>query len=146
MKVLQQLLAGIFAAGALGLIAELLLIGHLEDVWQGIPFAVLGFSLVALAWNAIRGGASSGHLFLGASLLLIAGGIAGVVLHYRSNTEFELEMSPTLGGWPLVREAMTGAIPALAPGALVQLGLIGVAYWYGGVRLRAPVHDQENTI
>ena len=146
MKVLRRLLAGIFVAGALGLIAELLLIGHIEDVWQGIPFALLTFSLVALAWNTVHGGASSAHAFLATSLLLVAGGIAGVVLHYRSNTEFELEMYPSLAGWPLVREALTGAIPALAPGALVQLGLIGVAYWYGGVRLRAPVHDQENTI
>ena len=146
MKVLQRLLAGIFVAGALGLLAELLLIGHLEDVWQGIPFALLALSLVALTWNAIRREASSGYLFLGASLLLIAGGVTGIVLHYRSNTEFELEMYPTLAGWPLMREALSGAIPALAPGALVQLGLIGVAYWYGGARLRAPLHDQENTI
>jgi hypothetical protein len=146
MKVLQRLLAGIFVAGALGLLAELFLIGHLEDVWQGIPFLLLALSLVALAWNAIRREAASGYLFLGTSLLLIAGGVAGIVLHYRSNTEFELEMSPSLAGWPLVREALTGALPALAPGALVQLGLIGVAYWYGGARLRAPVYGQENTI
>jgi hypothetical protein len=146
MKILQRLLAGIFVAGAVGLSAELLLIGHLEDVWQGIPFALLTFSLVALAWNAIRREATSGYVFMGTSLLLIAGGITGIVLHYRSNTEFELEMYPTLTGWALVREALTGAIPALAPGALVQLGLIGVAYWYGSARLREPVHDEENTI
>jgi hypothetical protein len=140
------MLAGIFVLGALGLAAELLLIGHIDDVWQGIPFIVLGISLAALAWETIRRDALSRQLFLGASLLLIGGGIAGVVLHYRSNTEFELEMYPSLAGWPLVREALSGAIPALAPGALVQLGLIGVAYWFGGARQRAPVHDQENTI
>jgi hypothetical protein len=146
MTVIRRLLAAIFVAGALGLCAELLLIGHVEDVWQGIPLAVLGISFVALSWDAVRRDGSSGRMFLGASLLLLACGVAGVALHYQSNTEFELEMYPSLSGWPLMREALTGAIPALAPGALVQLGLIGVAYWYTGARLRAPVHDQENTV
>jgi hypothetical protein len=35
-----------------------------------------------------------------------------------------------LAGWELFKEAMTGATPALAPGAMVQLGLIGLAWSY----------------
>ena len=143
---MQRLLAAIFLAGAFGVGAELLLIGHIDDIWQIIPLAALALSLAALTWDAVHRSGASRRLFLATSLLLVVAGAAGVVLHYRSNAEFELEMAPSLRGWPLARESLTGALPALAPGALVQLGLIGVAYWYGGVRLRAPIHDQENTI
>ena len=42
--------------------------------------------------------------------------------------EFELEMYPDLAGWKLFKDSMMGATPALAPGAMVQIGLIGLAW------------------
>lgn len=127
---LRRFLAAIFVLGSLGLTAELLLIGHVEDRWQLAPLVLIGAALAALAWRAARPTALSLHAFRAAAALLIAGGVAGVVLHYQSNIEFELEMYPDLAGFQLVREALAGAIPALAPGALVQLGLVGLAYTY----------------
>ena len=61
-------------------------------------------------------------------LLFVAAGIVGVYLHYQSNVEFELEMNPAAAGWELIRESLTGAMPALAPGTMVHLGLIGLLY------------------
>jgi hypothetical protein len=61
------------------------------------------------------------------ALCLIAGAL-GVYLHYRGNVEFELEREPTLSGLALLWEAVRGATPALAPGALAQLGLLGLLY------------------
>jgi hypothetical protein len=58
----------------------------------------------------------------------IAGGTLGVYLHYDSNVVFEREMSPEVLGWALFREAIFGATPALAPGVMVQLGLLGLAF------------------
>jgi hypothetical protein len=39
---------------------------------------------------------------------------------------------------------MTGAIPSLAPGALVELGLIGLAYAYIETHARKRIQTQEN--
>ncbi|MFB3131882.1 MAG: hypothetical protein ACE10K_05095, partial [Rhodothermales bacterium] len=44
--------------------------------------------------------------------------------------EFELEMYPTLKGLELFWESIKGATPALAPGTMIQLGLLGWAYTY----------------
>ncbi|MGH9346684.1 MAG: hypothetical protein ACRD26_05395 [Vicinamibacterales bacterium] len=127
---LRGFLAAIFLLGSIGLAAELVLVGHIEDRLQQVPLVLLAAGVVTLGWDAARRNAWSLWMLRAAALLLVAGGLAGLVLHYESNVEFELEMYPDLAGWPLVREALSGAIPALAPGALIQLGLIGLAYAY----------------
>jgi len=59
-------------------------------------------------------------------IYIVSGGL-GIYFHIRSNVEFELEMYPSMGGWELVRESLTGALPALAPGTMIYLGLLGWA-------------------
>lgn len=127
---LRRFLAAIFLLGSVGLAAELIFIGHVQDALQQIPLAFIAAGTAALIWDATRPSAWSLKLFRVAAVLLVAGGVLGVVLHYQSNVEFEREMYPDLRGFQLVREALSGAIPALAPGALVQLGLVGLAYTY----------------
>jgi hypothetical protein len=58
----------------------------------------------------------------------IAAGITGVVLHYQSNVELELEISPESAGLGLAWAAMKGGTPTLAPGTMVLLGAIGFVY------------------
>ena len=127
---LRQFLAVTFLLGSIGLATELVLIGHLEDIWQQIPFALMAAGTAMLVWDWARPTVWSLKLVRVTMLLLVAGGLLGLALHYQSNAEFELEMYPDLRGLSLVREALTGALPALAPGALIQLGLIGLAYTF----------------
>jgi hypothetical protein len=69
-------------------------------------------------------------------LALVAGGVAGLWLHYRANVEFEREISPSLTGPALFWKAIQGASPpSLAPAALIHLGLLGLAFTY-----RHPMH------
>ena len=61
-------------------------------------------------------------------LLLIVSGALGAVLHYRANMEFKLEMDPSLNGWALFSSVIQAkAPPALAPGNMALLGLLGFA-------------------
>jgi hypothetical protein len=60
--------------------------------------------------------------------LFVLAGILGIFLHYQGNVEFELEQNPGASRWALFREAVQGATPALAPGVMVQLGLLGLLY------------------
>jgi hypothetical protein len=127
---LRRFLAAIFLLGSVGLAAELVFIGHVQDISQQIPLILIAAGTAALVWDAARPSLLSLNLFRGAAMLLVVGGLLGLALHYQSNVEFEREMYPDLSGFQLVREALSGAIPALAPGALVQLGLVGLAYTY----------------
>lgn len=113
-------LRGIYLLSSLGLVVELLLIGHTEEPLQILPLALLLASSV-FVWRsrptvAIRT----------ASALMIACGTLGLILHGRANLEFAQELSPGLGGFALFWKAIQGAAPpTLAPGAFFSLGLLG---------------------
>ena len=61
-------------------------------------------------------------------LLTALSGVYGTFLHLRANFEFEQEMKPTETGLNLFLESLSGALPALAPGSLIALALIGYSY------------------
>lgn len=60
----------------------------------------------------------------------VAAGLLGLYYHYTGNSEFELEMRPSMEGFELVWESLKGATPALAPGTLVQFGLLGLLHTF----------------
>ena len=120
----------IFVLGTVGLGTELLLLGHFEEWRQQVPLALLALGLVLLAIRLFYRDAIILRLFRLTMLAFVLGGMVGLWLHLSANMEFELEMYPTLSGLELLAKALGGAMPALAPGALVQLGLIGFLYTY----------------
>ncbi len=120
----------IFVIGTVGLGTELLLLDHFEEWRQQVPLVLLALGLILLAVRLLYRGAIILRLFRWTMLAFVLGGMVGLWFHLSSNMEFELEMHPTLNGSELLLKALSGAMPALAPGALVQLGLIGFLYTY----------------
>jgi hypothetical protein len=130
LKTIRRVLLVALIAGMAGTTAELLLIGHIEDEWQLVPLVLLGVGIVIAVGHAVRPGVLTVRLLQLVMVFFIISGGVGAVLHYRGNSEFELEMQPSLGGIELVKETMTGAFPVLAPGTMVLLGLIGLVQTY----------------
>jgi hypothetical protein len=120
----------ILAFAIAGMATELVFIGHVEDVAQWVPLAVLGAGGLALAWHGAAPQGITVRVVQAVMALFVASGIAGVALHYRGNVEFEREMYPTLAGFQLVRQTLTGATPVLAPGSMTLLGLVGLTLTY----------------
>ncbi len=114
--------------GQTGVLAELWLLGHYEDAWQWAPLALLAGGLGASLRVAARPGPHSLRVLWWILLAQLVSGVVGLFLHIRANVEFELELRPDGDGWHLAREAMTGAFPALAPGAMLQLALLGMLF------------------
>ena len=129
-ETLRKLLLFTLIVSVVGTLAELLLLEHFEDAWQWAPIALLGGALVTLAWYALERGPTSLNVLRGLMVLCIASGLLGLILHYKGNVEFELEMYPDLAGWKLFKDSMMGATPALAPGAMLQIGLVGLAWTF----------------
>ena len=123
---LRRVLAALFLFGSLGTAAELVLLEHFEDVWQYAPLVLLAIGCAVLAVLLVRPSASGIRFFQVTMLAFIVSGIAGIVLHYQGNVEFELELDPEAAGFGLFWEAMKGATPALAPGTMVLLGGLGL--------------------
>lgn len=134
--VLRRVLLALVLVGAAGLALELLLLEHFESVLQWIPLALLAAVLVSGAATARWPSSRTVRIFQAFMLLCVVAGLAGVFLHYRGNIEFELEREPLRRGLSLFWEASRGATPALAPGAMAQLGLLGLAYTFRHPALR----------
>ena len=125
---IRSLLLALVIFTAAGLVPELVLLEHYDSVLQLIPFAVLGATLVAsvLAWR--RPTRRTLAAFRVVMWLCLVAGLTGVMLHAKGNWEWALERDDTVHGWPLVWKVLRGATPLLAPGAMAQLGLLGLVY------------------
>jgi cation transport ATPase len=135
---LRRVLLWIVLIGAGGLLLELLLIEHFESLSQFVPLVLLVVVLGLSGWLMVRQSRVAVRIFQAVMLLCVAAGVLGVYLHYAGNVEFELEREPLRHGLDLFWEAIRGATPALAPGALSQLGLLGLAYSFRHPALRSP--------
>lgn len=136
--ILIILLLGLFGTGV-----ELLLVGHTENIWQWIPLLLITLSVVVLIWHATVRRAASVRVFQATMILFMLSGVTGVWLHYQGKVAFKLETNPALAGMELFRAAIKGvAPPLLAPGMMIQMGLLGLAYAYRHPALRASSKDQ----
>lgn len=143
---LRRLLLALVAFTAIGLVPELVLLKHYESVWQVVPLVLLAATLAATALVWRHPGARSLNLFRVMMLLCLVAGLLGVFLHGKGNLEWALERDDTLHGWPLIWKVLRGATPLLAPGAMAQLGLLGLVFAYRHPALASTTHpDQELT-
>lgn len=133
---LRQILLLLVLFGNLGLIAELLLLGHTESFNQWIPLIVLLLGTISTLTVMFRPGHRAIRLFQCIMALFLMAGLLGLYLHYRGNVEFALERYPDASGFDLMWKALRGATPTLAPGALSQLGLLGLVYTFRHPMLR----------
>jgi hypothetical protein len=130
LHVLRRGLAAIFVLAVTGTLAELLLLEHFDSAAQLIPMAILPLSLLVLGWYGLERSARSLTAFRYMMFLLMLAGAVGLFMHFNGNRLFELSVTPEMKGMDLFWKAMTGATPALAPGSLVQIGLVGLAFTF----------------
>jgi hypothetical protein len=110
---------------------ELFLLNHIEEWRQWLPLVLVATSAIVLVRELIRASSTGLTILRILMVLLIATGLLGVVFHYQGNLEFQMEIDATQHGWPLIQKVLQAKTPpALAPGALVQMGLLGLLYTY----------------
>jgi hypothetical protein len=128
---LRRFLLVILTIGMAGTVVELLLLKHDEDAIQLVPLVLLGAGLASVLWHAVRPGTTSARVVRMVMTAFVAAGLAGVYYHYRANVEFQLETDPSLAGAALLWKVLAAkAPPALAPGVMIQFGLLGLTYTY----------------
>ena len=126
----RRLLLALVGLGMAGVATELVLLEHWEEWRQWMPLALSGVGVVAVAAAIVRPGRPTFRALRAVLALFVLSGVAGIALHYQGNAAFELEMEPGLAGAQLFWESVRGATPALAPAAMIYLGVLGwVATW-----------------
>jgi len=127
----------VLVLGLIGTVTELVLLSHYEQPVQLVPVVLIVLALVVLAWHAIGRSTASLRVLLGLMVLFVLASFAGFAAHFYGSAEFQLELEPSLSTWELVEKVMRAkAPPLLAPGMMMQLGLLGLAYIYSDSRYR----------
>ena len=128
--ILRRGILALLALGAMGVITELVLLEHYEEPVQFVPLALLALTLATILWHWIDGGRRSLRAFQVVMLLMVVAGTVGIGLHLRENVATELDLNPGSSGLAFWFEVVRGDLPTLAPGTLVQFGLLGLLYAY----------------
>ena len=126
---IRRLLLAVVVLGMAGTLTDLLLLAHYEDSAQLIPIGLIVTALAVVLGHLLHGGRASVRVLQAVMLLCVVAGLAGIGLHFNGAAEFQLEIDPSLDWRGLIRKVSgSQSPPLLAPGAMVQLGLVGLIY------------------
>ena len=129
LRIVRRWILIVLVVGLTGSGAELLLIEHYEAAAQLVPLVLVAASLGVIVWHVTSQSLASVRGLQAMMLMCLAAGAVGVALHFQGAAEFQLEMDPSISRSALVHKVMRAkAPPVLAPGVMVQLGLLGLAY------------------
>jgi hypothetical protein len=132
---LRRWLLGILALGLLGTVIELLFLEHYEEPLQFVPLLLIVTAAGIIFWELKAGNDSSLRAFRVTMWLFVVSSFIGIGAHFYGSAEFQLENDPTIGTWDLLMKIIHAqAPPLLAPGMMLQLGLIGLSYVYSDPR------------
>jgi hypothetical protein len=127
----------VLVLGLLGTVTELVLLSHYEQAVQLVPVALIVIALAVLVWHALRRDTASLRALQIVMALFVLASLAGVVAHFVGSAEYQLELDAEMDTWELVQKVLHAkAPPLLAPGMMMQLGLLGLAYAYSDARYR----------
>ena len=131
LAVIRRVILGVLLLGMIGLLTELALLAHYEDVKQQIPLALLAAGLVIVLVDLIVPRRWTSTLVRLAMVMFIGAGLLGMLFHFQGSREFQLEMDPSISGFDLVWHVLRAkSPPTLSPGTMVQMGILGLGYAY----------------
>jgi len=143
LRKVRRVLLLMLVAGMTGVATELLFQDHDEGTTQLIPLALIAAAFVTLAWHKFRPSPAAVRAVQLVMTCLVIAGPLGIYYHYGANAEFQREMDPSVTGLALFWKVMAAKTPpAIAPGSVSHLGLLGLVYTY---RHPALVSRQDRT-
>jgi uncharacterized membrane protein len=136
-ELLRSWIVGILVLGLLGTVTELVLLEHYEQPTQFVPLVLIVAALAALFWEFRRRDKASRRTIQAVMVLFVLAGFVGFVAHFHGSAEYQLELNPDMSNWELLEKILRAkAPPLLAPGMMLQLGLLGLAYVFSDSRFR----------
>jgi len=136
-ELLRRWILGVLVLGLLGTVTELVLLEHYEQPMQFVPLVLIVAAIAVLAWDFRRHDAASRRAVQIVMALFVLAGFIGFMAHFYGSAEYQLELNPDMTTWELLERVLRAkAPPLLAPGMMLQLGLLGLAYVFSDSRYR----------
>ena len=140
LKLLRVAILGVLLLGITGTVIELLLLEHDEadKPLQFVPLILIAAGVAAIIWELARPGLASLTTLAVVMVLYVLSSFVGFLAHFYGSAEFVLDLNPEAGTLEILEKALHAkAPPLLAPGMMMQLGLLGLAYVYSDSSYRA---------
>jgi hypothetical protein len=137
MELLRHWILGVLVLGLLGTVTELVLLEHYEQPLQFVPLVLIAAAVAVLIWELRRHDVASRRAVQIVMGLFVLAGFVGFAAHFYGSAEYQLELNPEMSNWELLEKVLRAkAPPLLAPGMMLQLGLLGLAYMFSDPRFR----------
>jgi multisubunit Na+/H+ antiporter MnhB subunit len=128
---IRRWLLAILVFGLIGTGVELVLLKHYDTPVQFVPLVAITVALAVIVWHTRKYDLPSLRALRATMMLFLLSGVAGVGFHFKGATEFQRDIDPSQSFWDITRKVMRAeSPPVLAPGLLMQLGLVGLLYTY----------------
>jgi len=135
-ELLRRWILIILVLGLLGTVTELMLLEHYEQPLQFVPLVLIVAALGVLWWEFRRRDVASRRAMQIVMALFVLAGFGGFAAHFYGSAEYQLELNPDMSNWELLEKILRAkAPPLLAPGMMLQLGLLGLAYVFSDSKL-----------
>ena len=135
-ELLRRWILIILVLGLLGTVTELMLLEHYEQPLQFVPLVLIVAALGVLWWEFRRRDVTSRRAMQIVMALFVLAGFGGFAAHFYGSAEYQLELNPDMSNWELLEKILRAkAPPLLAPGMMLQLGLLGLAYVFSDSKL-----------
>jgi uncharacterized membrane protein len=129
LRPLRRWILIILVLGLVGTVTELVLLEHYEQPLQFVPLVLIVAAVGVLWWEFRRHDLASRRATQIVMALFVLAGFVGFAAHFRGSAEYQLELNPDMSKWELLEKILRAkAPPLLAPGMMLQLGLLGLAY------------------
>jgi uncharacterized membrane protein len=136
-ELLRRWILLILVLGLLGTVTELVLLEHYEQPLQFVPLVLIAAAVGVLWWEFRRRDLASRRATQIVMALFVLAGFVGFAAHFQGSAEYQLELNPDMSNWELLEKILRAkAPPLLAPGMMLQLGLLGLAYVFSDSRFR----------
>jgi hypothetical protein len=128
----RQFLLWLSIAMCLGIVAELFLTEHYTEPLQWIPITLCAVAILPILAVLFRPGPQTIWLLRGLMIVIALAGVLGMYEHVVGNLLFAQEVNAAKANAAPLQTMLTGANPALAPGALGITALVALAatYWH----------------
>jgi hypothetical protein len=134
---LRRFLLLLAALALLTTLTELWLVEHTQEALQWLPIVLCGSGIVSIVAALVRPQPGTLIALRVVMSIVALGGLIGIGVHLLKNLEFEQEIRPNTAAGALLMNALKGAAPFLAPGALVFAALLALAATYRDPRLES---------
>ena len=137
LELLRRWILVILVLGLLGTVTELVLLEHYEQPLQFVPLVLIVAAIGVLWWEFTRHDLASRRAMQIVMALFVLAGFVGFAAHFEGSAEYQLELNPDMSNWELLEKILRAkAPPLLAPGMMLQLGLLGLDYVFSDARFR----------